>query len=118
MLRGKKILLIINGSISAYKALYLIRLLKKENAELNCVMTKGAKKFVTTLSVSSLLEKHVFTELFNESQEIEMDHILLSKMHDLLKISESVPKRMHPSLLDLSERSAALLTLQPPRSAA
>tara|TARA_B100000575_G_scaffold288830_1_gene289537 strand:- start:182 stop:1393 length:1212 start_codon:yes stop_codon:yes gene_type:complete len=111
MLRGKKILLIINGSISAYKALHLIRLLKKENAELNCVMTKGAKKFITTLSVSSLLEKNVYTDLFNEAQEVEMDHILLSKMHDLIIIAPASANFISKSALGLADCLASTILL-------
>ena len=50
-LHQKKILLIICGGISAYKSLQLIRLLKKQGAEVKTILTKSAKEFVTPLSV-------------------------------------------------------------------
>ena len=56
----KKILIIITGSIAAYKALYLIRKLKEKDFFINVIMTNSAKKFITPLSVSSLSEKRVY----------------------------------------------------------
>ena len=53
----KKILIVITGSIAAYKALYLIRKLKEKDFFINVIMTNSAKKFITPLSVSSLSEK-------------------------------------------------------------
>ena len=50
MLRGKKILLIISGGIAAYKALELIRLLRKSGARVKCVLTHGGAQFITPLS--------------------------------------------------------------------
>lgn len=47
MLAGKKILLAVSGSIAAYKAALIVRLLMKEQAEVRVIMTESAKKFVT-----------------------------------------------------------------------
>ena len=80
----KKILIVITGSIAAYKALYLIRELKEKNFFINVILTKSAKKFVTPLSVSSLLEKKVYENLFDLTEETEMGHIKLAKIHDLI----------------------------------
>ena len=80
----KKILIVITGSIAAYKALYLIRKLKEKDFFINVIMTKSAKKFITPLSVSSLTEKRVHEKLFDLTEETEMGHIKLSKMHDLI----------------------------------
>ena len=54
MLAGKKILIGITGSIAAYKIPLLVRLLKKEGAEVQVVMTESAKDFVTPLTLSTL----------------------------------------------------------------
>ena len=54
LLQNKKILLIIGGGISAYKALDLIRLFVKNNLEVKTILTKSGKKFVTSLSITSL----------------------------------------------------------------
>ena len=55
-LKNKKILLIIGGGIAAYKSLDLIRLLKKNECEVKIVLTASGEKFVTPLSISSLLK--------------------------------------------------------------
>lgn len=54
LLDGKNILLIISGGIAAYKALELIRLLRRSGAEVRCILTAGGAQFITPLSVSSL----------------------------------------------------------------
>ena len=68
-LRNKKILLIIGGGISAYKSLDLIRLLLRRKSSVKVVLTKSGKKFVTTLSISSLLRNKVFEEMFEDKNK-------------------------------------------------
>ena len=60
LLKNKKIILIVGGGVAAYKSLELIRLLKKQECEIKVVLTKSGKKFVTALSISSLLKNKVF----------------------------------------------------------
>ena len=86
-LSDKKILLIICGGISAYKSLELIRLLKKQDAEVKTILTKSAKEFVTPLSVSSLSQEKVYDDLFNSENEVEMDHISLSRWADVILVA-------------------------------
>ena len=83
----KKILLIICGGISAYKSLELIRLLKKQSAEVKTILTKSAKEFITPLSVTSLSKEKVYDDLFNEENESEMDHISLSRWADVILVA-------------------------------
>jgi phosphopantothenoylcysteine decarboxylase / phosphopantothenate---cysteine ligase len=83
----KKILLIICGGISAYKSLELIRLLKKRGAIVKTILTKGAKEFVTPLSVASLSQEKVYDDLFNFENEAEMDHISLSRWSELIVVA-------------------------------
>ena len=59
MLQGKKILLGITGSIAAYKAIYLVRLLMKAGAEVKVIMTPSAKDFVSSLTLSTLIKNPV-----------------------------------------------------------
>lgn len=87
MLENKKILLIITGSIAAYKSLFLIRLLKENNASVNVVMTGSAKKFITPLSISSLSGNKIYENMFDLTDESEMGHIKLAKMHDLIIVA-------------------------------
>jgi len=86
-LSQKKILLIICGGISAYKSLELIRLLKKQGAEIKTILTKSAKEFVTPLSVASLSQEKVYDDLFNAKNETEMDHISLSRWADVILVA-------------------------------
>ena len=72
-LKGKKILLIIGGGISAYKCLDLIRLLKKQQVEIKTILTKGGKNFVTPLSITSLTQNKVYENIFDSKNESEID---------------------------------------------
>ena len=83
-LLNKKILIIICGSISAYKSLELIRGLKKKQVEIKTIITKSAKEFVTPLSIISLSQGKVYEDLFSLESESEMDHISLSRWADLI----------------------------------
>ncbi len=86
-LLNKKILFIICGGISAYKSLETIRLFKKNGAEIKTILTKNAKEFVTPLSVTSLSQGKVYSDLFSVENEAEMDHISLSRWADLIIIA-------------------------------
>ncbi len=86
-LLNKKILFIICGGISAYKSLETIRLFKKNGVEIKTILTKSAKEFVTPLSVTSLSQGKVYSDLFSVENEAEMDHISLSRWADLIVIA-------------------------------
>ena len=86
-LKDKKILLIICGGIAAYKSLELIRLFKKNGSVVKTILTNSAKKFITPLSVASLSQEKVYTDLFDHNNEAEMDHISLSRWSDLILIA-------------------------------
>ena len=83
-LNNKKILLIVCGGIAAYKSLELIRLFKKQGAEVKTILTKSALEFITPLSVTSLSQNKVYTDLFDHENEAEMDHISLSRWADAI----------------------------------
>ena len=85
-LENKKILLVIGGGISAYKSLDMIRLLQKKNCSVKVVLTKSGKKFVTSLSLSSLSKNRVFEEIFDEKNKGNIDHISLSRWADLIMV--------------------------------
>jgi len=86
-LLGKKILLVICGGISAYKSLEVIRFLKKKGAKVKTILTKGAKEFVTPLSVASLSQEKVYEDLFSTENEAEMNHISLSRWCDVILVA-------------------------------
>ena len=93
-MENKKILLVIGGGISAYKALDLIRLLVKSNVEVKTILTKSGKKFVTPLSITSLSNNKVFEDIFDVNNEQEIDHISLSRWADIVLILPTTANMM------------------------
>ncbi len=84
---GKRIVLGVTGGISAYKAAFLVRLLRKNGANVRVVMTQSATKFVAPLTFQALSEKPVHTELLDLNTETAMGHIELAKWADLILIA-------------------------------
>jgi phosphopantothenoylcysteine decarboxylase/phosphopantothenate--cysteine ligase len=87
MLNGKRILLIIAGGIAAYKSLELIRRLGERGVRVRAILTHGGAQFVTPLSISSLTQERVFTDLFSLTDEAEIGHIELSRSVDLVVVA-------------------------------
>ena len=87
MLNGKRILLIIGGGIAAFKALELIRLIRKAGGTVTPVLTQAGQEFVTPLSASALAAEKVYTDLFDLTDEAEMGHIELSRSADLVVVA-------------------------------
>ncbi len=83
----KRILLIVSGGIAAFKALELVRLLRKADYGVTCVTTNNAEQFVTKLSLQALSENTVYGQLFSLTDESEMGHIQLSRSADLLVVA-------------------------------
>ncbi len=99
MLTGKRVLLIIGGGISAYKALSLIRLLRGQGCAVTPVLTQAGAQCVTPLSVSALAGQKVHSALFDLTEEAEMGHIELSRSADLIVVA--------PATADLMAKMAA-----------
>ena len=106
-LNRKKILLIICGGIAAYKSLEVIRLLKKNGADVKTILTNNAKNFVTPLSVTSLSQDKVYIDLFNSDNESEMDHISLSRWSDLILIAPATANTISKISFGLSDDLAS-----------
>lgn len=86
-LAARRVLLIVSGGIAAYKALELVRLLRKAGCGVTAVLTAGGARFVTPLSLQALTEGRVYTELFSLTDESEMGHIQLSRAADLVVVA-------------------------------
>lgn len=84
-MKNKKILLAITGSIAAYKAAFLTRLLIKAGAEVQVVMTSSATSFITPLTLSTLSKRPVFTEV--SSEESWNNHVELGLWADAMLIA-------------------------------
>ena len=82
----KRILLIVSGGIAAYKALELVRLLKRQGIAVRAVMTQSATEFVTPLSMGVMTEDQVYGDMFDLKEEREIGHIQLSRQADLIVI--------------------------------
>ena len=106
-LNGKKILLIICGGIAAYKSLEVIRILKKNGSSVKTILTNNAKNFITPLSVASLSQEKVYTDLFNSDNESEMDHISLSRWADLILIAPATANTISKISFGLSDDLAS-----------
>jgi phosphopantothenoylcysteine decarboxylase/phosphopantothenate--cysteine ligase len=87
MLENKKILLGVCGSIAAYKAAMLVRLLVKKKAQVKVIMTPDAKSFITPLTLSTLSGFPVYSEYFNESSGEWTNHVELGLWADLMLIA-------------------------------
>lgn len=86
-LKNKNILLGITGSIAAYKALELTRLLIKNNANVKVVMTKSALELIQPVSFASLSKNQVYTAVFQEKFTQNIEHIELAKWADIVLIA-------------------------------
>ena len=85
MMKGKKILVGITGSIAAYKSIYLVRLLVKAGAEVKVVITPSAKDFVSSLTLSTLSRNAVLVDLFDEQSWA--NHVMLGRWAEVMVIA-------------------------------
>ena len=87
MLKGKKIVLGITGSIAAYKACYIIRGLVKRGAEVQVVITPSGKEFITPLTLSTLTRKPVISDFFSQRDGTWHSHVDLGLWADAMLIA-------------------------------
>ncbi len=87
MLKGKKILIGVTGSIAAYKIPLLIRLLVKEGAEVKIISTEAAKDFVTPLVMATLAGNPVYSDFFNDKDGTWNSHIEFGQWADAYLIA-------------------------------
>lgn len=87
MLKGKKIVLGITGSIAAYKACYIIRALVKAGAEVQVVITPAGKEFITPITLSALTQKPVISDFFSQRDGTWHSHVALGLWADAMVIA-------------------------------
>ena len=99
MLKGKKIVLGITGSIAAYKACLIVRLLMKQGAEVQVVITDAGKQFITPITLSALTGKPVVSEFFTANDGTWHSHVDLGLWADAMLIApctaSSLGKMVH-----------------------
>src|SRR5580698_3401732 len=86
-MHGKHILLGVTGGIAAYKSADLVRRLRERGAEVQVVMTDGAREFVTPMTFQALSGRPVRTDLWDPAAEASMGHIELARWADLVLIA-------------------------------
>lgn len=107
----KRILLIVSGGIAAYKALELVRLLKRQGLAVRAVMTKSATEFVTPLSMGVMTEDQVYGDMFDLKEEREIGHIQLSRQADLVVICPATANILAKMAAGISDDLATTILL-------
>ena len=103
--KNKNIVIGVTGGIAAYKSAEIIRLFKKEGAEVRVVMTESAKEFITPLTLQTVSGNEIHDSLLNANAELAMSHIELAKWADIILIApctaETMAKITHGRAEDL-----------------
>ncbi|WAM35366.1 bifunctional phosphopantothenoylcysteine decarboxylase/phosphopantothenate--cysteine ligase CoaBC [Caldicellulosiruptor acetigenus] len=86
-LKNKNVLIGICGGIAAYKVCELIRLLKKNEANVKVIMTKNAQKFITPLTLQTLSQNKIYTDTFESEYSYDIEHISLTTWADILVVA-------------------------------
>lgn len=107
----KRVLLIVGGGIAAYKALELVRLLRKAGVSVRAVLTRAGENFVTALSLQALTEDRVYTDLFSLTDEHEMGHIELSRGADLVVVAPATANLLAKAANGLADDLASTVLL-------
>ena len=109
MLHGKKILLIVSGSVAAFKALILVRLLRAEGATVRAVLTAGGARFVTKESLAALTGEQVQDDLW--AAEAEIGHIRLARWADAVVVAPVSANRLAQMAHGLADDLAGCILL-------
>jgi phosphopantothenoylcysteine decarboxylase/phosphopantothenate--cysteine ligase len=110
-LHARKILLIVGGGIAAYKALELVRLIRKAGGEVRALLTASGAEFVTPLSLASLTGHPVHQALFSPDDETTMGHIELSRWADLVVVAPATAGQIAKAANGLADDLASTTLL-------
>lgn len=87
MLKGKTVVLAVSGSIAAYKIPNLARMLKKEGADVQVLMTKNAAQFINPITFESLTGSKCLIDTFDRNFQYSVEHVALAKQADVVMIA-------------------------------
>jgi phosphopantothenoylcysteine decarboxylase/phosphopantothenate--cysteine ligase len=110
-LDGKRVLLIVSGGIAAFKIPELIRLLRQRGCGVSCVLTEAGARFVTKLTLQTLSESKVHSDLFSLTDENEMGHIELSRSADLVVVAPATANILAKMAAGIGDDLASTLLL-------
>ena len=87
MLEGKTVIVGITGSIAAYKSAYLVRILKKQSADVHVIMTENGAKFIAPMTFETLTDNKCHVDTFDRNFKFDVEHISLAKAADLIIVA-------------------------------
>ncbi len=93
-IKGKKITIGLTGGIACYKIPYLVRLLRKAQAEVQVIMTSGATEFITPLTLETLSERPVAVKMFPADEFVGTRHIDMAQWPDLIVVAPATANLM------------------------
>lgn len=102
-LQGKHIVIGVSGSIAAYKIATLVRLLRKENASVQVIMTEEATSFITPLTLSTLSNNPVLVDYYDENSGEWNNHVHLAESADLILIAPASANTLSKCALGLCD---------------
>ena len=108
---GRRVLLVVSGGIAAYKALELVRLLRRGGYGVTAVLTAAGGQFVTPMALQALTEGRVYTDLWSLTDESEMGHIQLSRAADLVVVAPASANILAQMAVGLAGDLASTLLL-------
>lgn len=111
MLKGKKIIVGITGGIAAYKIPLLVRLLKKNGAEVQVVMTRFAHEFVTPLTLATVSGRPVLTDFFDKNDGTWNSHVDLGLWADAMIIAPLTANSMAKMAIGMADNFLMTLVL-------
>lgn len=110
-LAGRRILLIVSGSVAAYKALELARLCRKAGASVTGLLTAGGARFVTPHALAAITGGRVFGDLWSLDDETHAGHIRLARTHDAVVIAPASADLLAKMALGLADDLASTVLL-------
>jgi phosphopantothenoylcysteine decarboxylase/phosphopantothenate--cysteine ligase len=110
-LAAKRILLIVSGSVAAYKALELARLCRKAGASVTGLLTEGGARFVTPHALAAITGGRVYGDLWSLEDETHAGHIRLARTHDAVVIAPASADLMAKMALGLADDLASTVLL-------
>ena len=87
MLKNKTVVLGVSGSIAAYKAANLARMLKKLGADVQVLMTKNAENFINPITFETLTQNKCLIDTFDRNFQYSVEHVAIAKRADVVMIA-------------------------------
>lgn len=115
-IRRPQVVIAVTGSIAAYKACDIIRLLQSKDIEVTAILTKNAKRFVTPLTFATLCAGRVYEKMFDDHQKRDIYHVSLAEKADVFLIAPATANVLAKMACGIADdlTTATALTTQAP----